>query len=61
MVADLAKSIQRLLPFINDVAGNIVWDGDTNLLKQTVLKMFKLIDEAASYICQYVKRSFGCE
>jgi hypothetical protein len=56
MVSDLAKGIEEILPFANTIVNDMVIGGNPTLLEESVNKLLKLVDEAACFICEYVKQ-----
>jgi hypothetical protein len=56
MVSDLAGSIDGILPFANTIVNEVIIGGDMTLLEDSVTRMFKVVDEAACFICEYVKQ-----
>lgn len=61
MVSDLAEGFDGIYAFANVVVDDIIRSGDTELLENVVNKMFKLADEAAGFVCDYVKHNLGCK
>jgi hypothetical protein len=47
--------LQRILPFANKVADEIVCE-ETDLLEKVIPRMFEVIHRAARFSCDYVKR-----
>lgn len=60
MAADLAKKVEEILPFADAAVGDAVGSGNTDLLVNTAEKLYKLVEETAWFIHDYVKRSAGC-
>jgi hypothetical protein len=56
MVSDLAGSIDGILPFANTIVNEVIIGDDTALLEDSMTRMFKIVDEAACFICEYVKQ-----
>jgi hypothetical protein len=56
MISDLAKGVEGILPFANTIVNEMIIGDDMTLLENAVNKMFKLVNEAALFICDYVKQ-----
>lgn len=56
MVSDLAAGIGRILPFAERTLDDVLYD-EAELLDPLIKKLFDLIVEAATFICEYAKRS----
>lgn len=61
MAADLAKRIEDILPFANAAVSDSIESGNTNLLVNIAEKLYKLVEETAWFVHDYVKRSAGCK
>ena len=55
-VSDLADCIGRILPFSTLILDEIICE-ETEMLERVVRKMFALITDAASFICDYARQS----
>lgn len=55
MVSDLADTIERVFPFINQVQETL--NDDSKSLQEVIKKLGTLILEVAEFICGYVPRS----
>jgi hypothetical protein len=56
---DLLDRLERILPFADKVADEIS-DEETEILKKSISKMFKVMEKVAVCSCDYVKRGrFG--
>jgi len=56
---DLLDRLERILGFADKVADEIS-DDETEILKETISKMFKVMENVAECSCDYVKRGrFG--
>jgi len=59
MPGRLLDRLQRILFFASKVADGIV-DEETEILKETIPRMFGVMQRAAEYSCDYVRRGrFG--
>ena len=59
MPSDLLDRLQRILVFADKVADEI-GDEETEILKQTLSRMFSVMEQVAKCSCDYVKRGrFG--
>ena len=55
MPLDLYNRMQRILPLAKKVADEIVSD-ETEILKELIPRMFKVMHRVARFSCDYVKR-----
>ena len=61
MPFDLLDRLQRISFFANKVADEIVYE-KTEMLENTILRMFGVMQNIAKYSCDYVKRGrFGTQ
>jgi len=51
----LCDRVQRILPLVKKVADEIVSE-ETEILKELIPRMFKVMNRAAKLSCDYVKR-----
>ena len=59
MPSDLLDRLQRILVFADKVADEIVYE-ETDILQNTIHRMFKVMEQVAKGSCDYVKRGrFG--
>jgi len=55
MPSSLLDQLQRVLPFAGKVTDEIVGE-ETDILNELMPRMFKLMQEIAKFLCEYVKR-----
>ena len=55
MPSRLFDLLQRILPMANKVADEIVCE-ETELLEEILPRMFRVMQKAATFSCDYVKR-----
>ena len=55
MPLDLLDRLQRILPFADKVANDIVGE-ETEILEKTIPEMFEVMQKVANFSCEYVKR-----
>ena len=55
MPSGFLDRLERILPFANKVADEIV-DEETELLEKTIPRMFDVMQKVANFSCTYVKR-----
>jgi len=55
MPSGLCDRVQRILPFVRQVADGIVSD-ETKFLKDLIPRMFEVMYRVAQLSCEYVKR-----
>ena len=59
MPPDLLDRLQRILVFADKVADEIIYE-ETDILQKTIQRMFKVMEQVAKCLCEYVKRGrFG--
>jgi hypothetical protein len=59
MPSDLLDRLQRIMFFADKVADEIVYE-ETEILENTIPRMFKVMEKVAKCSCDYVKRGrFG--
>lgn len=56
MVSDLVDKIGRVLPFITQAQQQVLSD-DTELLEETIRRMFEIVLDTAEFTCSYVHHS----
>ena len=61
MISDLASAVDRIFPFTTRALEEEVPEGDMDLLKGVIKKLYELIGEVAGFVCDYVKRGRACE
>lgn len=61
MVVDLAKGIEEIVQFVDAAVDCSIGNGNMNLLVETANKMYKLVEETACFIGDYVKQSPRCK
>lgn len=61
MVPGLAQNIAEILPFAKTAINDIIVNGDMELLEKAAKDMYKLIEDTACFICEYIKRSPACK
>ena len=60
MVSDLATGVNRMLPFAERATEDVLYD-NVDLLEKVIGKMYELIVETATFICDYTKRNIAGE
>jgi hypothetical protein len=53
----LLDRLQRILPLAAKLEEEIVWE-ETDILENTIPRMFEVMERVARFLCDYVKR--GC-
>ena len=56
MIFDLADVVNRILPFAERAIEDVLYD-DVDLLERVIGKMYELIVDTATFICNYTKRN----
>ena len=51
----LFDRLQRIMPLADKVADEIVCD-ETDILEEIIPRMFKVMQRAAEYSCEYIRR-----
>ena len=60
MVSDLANGVKQILLFAERAIEDALYD-DADLLEKVIGKMYELIVETATFVCNYTKRSIAGE
>ena len=61
MASDLASAVDRIFPFTRRALEEEVPEGDMDLLRGVINRLYELIGDIAAFICSYVKRGRACE
>jgi hypothetical protein len=57
MVLGLLDRLQRIFPLVAKLDEEIVQE-ETDILKDTILRMFEVMQQVSKFSCEYVKREY---